>query len=87
MTSEIRKFIESHGAVICPTCKGEGEYDIFAGHYYSETCSNCQGKGIVKSLKKQKHRKKCSICNGRGGVGCCDKKGYLEWETFEIYKS
>lgn len=86
MTKEIKNFIESQGLLICPTCEGEGEYETFCGHYTSETCSNCQGKGIIRSLNKQTHKKECRICNGRGGLGCCDHKGFHEWESFEIYE-
>jgi hypothetical protein len=89
MTKEIKNFIKSQGLLICPTCEGDGDYEIFCGHYTSTTCSNCQGKGIIKSLNREKHQKKCSICNGReGGCGGCDRhpKGLIEWESFEIYK-
>jgi DnaJ-class molecular chaperone len=85
MTSEIKKFIESQGLLICPTCGGEGTYETFYGHYSSETCSSCQGKGIIRSLNKQKHRKECVICNGRGCLGGCNHRGYHEWESFELY--
>lgn len=47
-------------------------------------CYDCGGKGIIKSLKKQKHRKECSICNGSGGIGCCNSRGYHEWESYEF---
>ena len=46
----------------------------------------CDSEGVVKSLNKQKHKKTCSICSGRGGLGCCDKKGFYEWESFELIK-
>ena len=32
MTPEIKKVIESTGAVICPKCDGEGEVGTFCGH-------------------------------------------------------
>lgn len=83
MTSAIKKLIESTGAVICPHCNGEGEYESFCGHYTTEYCRMCGGNGVVKSLKKIKVRKDCVICNGRGCLGGCNHKGYREWETFE----
>ena len=89
MTQEIKKFIESQGLLICPSCSGEGEYDSFCGHYVSESCSSCMGKGIIRSLNKQKQQKKCVICNGRkGGCGGCNfhANGLIEWETFEPYE-
>jgi hypothetical protein len=46
----------------------------------------CAGNGIIKSFNKQKHKKVCTICQGRGGLGCCDKKGFLEWESYELIK-
>jgi DnaJ-class molecular chaperone len=88
MTSETKKFIQSQGLLVCPTCDGEGEYDSFCGHYTSETCSDCQGKGIIRSLTKQIHSKVCIICHGReGGCGGCNfhPSGLIEWESFEIY--
>jgi DnaJ-class molecular chaperone len=86
MTNEIKKFIESHGLLICPQCEGEGEVGYFCGHDSTQNCSACGGKGIIKSLNKQLHRKTCVVCRGRGGIGCCDERGYQEWESFEIYK-
>jgi hypothetical protein len=87
MTKEIKKFIESHGALICPSCEGEGEVGYFCGHDTITKCSKCAGKGLVASLKKQKQSKKCIICNGRdGGCGGCDShpKGLIEWESYEL---
>jgi len=89
MTNAIIKLIESTGALICPTCDGEGEVGYFCGHDSTTTCYNCEGNGVVKSLKKQKHKKKCSICNGRGaksGCGGCGDKGFHEWESYELLK-
>jgi DnaJ-class molecular chaperone len=88
MTQEIRDFLKQHGALVCPTCDGEGEYNTFSGHYHSNNCSSCSGKGLVKSLNSQKHQKQCDICKGReGGCGGCNKhpKGLIEWESYEIY--
>jgi hypothetical protein len=44
----------------------------------------CDGQGIIKSLNTQKHRKTCVICGGKGGPGCCDNRGYQEWESYEL---
>lgn len=87
MTNAIKKLIKSAGAVICPHCNGEGEYESFCGHYMTTSCHSCCGNGIVKSLKKLKKRKTCSICNGKGGPGCCENRGYQEWEIFEPFVS
>lgn len=73
--------IESTGAIICPRCNGEGE--VGYGHT-TEHCYTCNSDGVVKSLKKIKRLKTCTICNGKGGKGCCENKGYQEWETFEF---
>jgi DnaJ-class molecular chaperone len=89
MTKEIKQFIKSHGALVCPSCEGEGEVEYFCGHYTTNKCRNCAGKGLVASLKKQKQSKKCIICNGRdGGCGGCNSnpKGLIEWESYEIYQ-
>lgn len=83
MNQYAQKIIEKLGLIICPDCGGEGEYEYFCGHETTTTCSKCEGKGIVKSLNIQKRRKKCVICDGRGGEGCCEKKGYIEWEIYE----
>jgi hypothetical protein len=86
MTSTIKSIVESAGFLICPHCEGNGEIGYFCGHESYTNCYMCAGEGVVKSLNKQKHRKTCSICSGRGGLGCCDKKGFREWETFELIK-
>ncbi len=83
MTETCKKIIESAGFLICPFCEGEGEIGYFCGHESSTNCSMCGGEGVVKSLKKQKNKKICDICSGRGGLGCCDNKGFYEWESFE----
>lgn len=85
MTIAIRNLIETCGLLVCPYCEGEGDIQTFCGHESTETCRMCAGRGIIKSLKKQKHKKTCSICGGKGGKGCCDNKGFREWESFEIY--
>jgi hypothetical protein len=87
MTEDLKKFVESHGALVCPICKGEGEIGYFCGHEITENCSMCAGKGIIASLKTQKQSKKCRICNGRdGGCGGCNSnpKGLIEWESYEL---
>jgi DnaJ-class molecular chaperone len=84
MTATCKKIIESAGFFICPFCKGEGEIGYFCGHESSTNCYMCGGKGVIKSLKKQKNKKTCDICGGRGGLGCCDNKGFHEWESFEL---
>lgn len=90
MTEKIKEFIKSHGALVCPSCEGEGELLFFGGRHniYSLTeCIDCAGNGLVASLKKQKQSKKCNICNGRdGGCGGCNShpKGLIEWETYEL---
>jgi len=81
MTSAIKRLIESTGAIICPRCNEEGE---FGYGYSTEHCYMCNSNGVVKSLKKVKHRKTCKICHGNGGKGCCEYRGYHEWETFEL---
>lgn len=83
MTKTIKQLIESTGAIVCPTCNGEGEYGSFCGHETTETCCMCCGRGVVKSLKKVKLRKDCIICNGKGCLGGCNHKGYHEWDIFE----
>jgi DnaJ-class molecular chaperone len=90
MTKEIRDFLKRYGALECPACDGNGEYDVFSGHHHSETCSECAGKGLVKSLNRQQNQKKCVICNGRArGCGGCDHhpKGMIEWGSYEIFKA
>jgi DnaJ-class molecular chaperone len=84
MTKAIEKIIESSELLICPNCAGTGEIPSWCGHEVSEMCYMCEGAGVVKSLDKQKHRKTCMICGGRGGPGCCDNKGYIEWESYEL---
>jgi hypothetical protein len=84
MTNAIKQVIANSGLLICPTCNGEGEIGYFCGHETTSTCYDCQGNGIVKSLNKQKQRYSCRICNGRGGPGCCDNKGFREFETWEL---
>jgi hypothetical protein len=86
MTKTIKSIIESAGFLFCPCCDGTGEVDDFCGHIITSYCLDCDGHGIIRSLKKQKHKKTCSICGGRGGLGCCDKKGFREWESFELIK-
>jgi len=84
MTETIKRIIESIELRICPSCHGEGEIGYFCGHESTTNCYMCDGKGVIKSLKKQKHRRTCSICDGRGGLGCCNKKGFHEWESYEL---
>lgn len=86
MTAAIREIIQSAGFLLCPGCDGNGEVGYFCGHSTTETCYKCAGHGVVRSLEKQKHRKPCRICSGRGGLGCCDHKGYHEWESYELFK-
>ena len=86
MTDSIRKLIESNGLLMCPSCDGEGEVGYFCGHETTENCYMCGGQGIIRSLKKKRHRKTCSICRGEGGPGCCDNKGFQEWESYELIK-
>lgn len=83
----IEKIVRASGFLFCPDCNGTGENDYFCGHTVTTDCMMCGGHGVIKSLKKQKHRKQCSICSGRGGLGCCDKKGYYEWESYELIDS
>lgn len=87
MTPTIKSIIESAGFLFCPSCKGSGEVDYFCGHNVTTDCIWCAGHGIIKSLNKQKHRKTCSICSGRGGLGCCDKRGFHGWESYELVKN
>jgi len=87
MTPEIKKLIESTGAVICPKCDGEGDLNSFCGHETTENCYWCAGRGVVKSLKKQTHKKDCVICGGKGCAGGCEWRGYHEWETFELFSA
>lgn len=84
MTSTIKSLIRSAGMQVCPACSGEGEVGYFCGHEITTDCIMCNGHGVVRSLKKQNHLKPCEICEGRGG-GCCDKKGYQKWETYELF--
>jgi hypothetical protein len=87
MTKELKKFVEAHGALGCPSCEGEGKIGYFCGHEITKDCSMCAGKGIIVSLKTQKQSKKCCICNGRdGGCGGCNShpKGLIEWESYEL---
>lgn len=84
MTNAIKQLIKSSGALVCPSCDGEGEVGYFCGHETTTTCYRCAGKGVIKSLNKQKHRKTCSICQGRGGKGCCENRGFQEWESYEL---
>jgi len=87
MTKELKKFVEAHGALVCPSCEGEGKIGYFCGHEITKDCSMCAGKGIIVSLKTQKQSKKCCICNGRdGGCGGCNShpKGLIEWESYEL---
>lgn len=86
MTAAIRQIIEASGHKFCPNCYGSGEVDSFCGHTVTKDCQMCAGHGVVKSLRKRKHKKICSICSGRGGIGCCNKKGYHEWESFELFE-
>jgi len=85
MTDTIIQIIKNAGLIVCPGCDGSGEIDTFCGHYSLEVCYMCDGHGVIKSLKKQKHRKTCFICNGNGGIGCCNDKGFHEWESYELY--
>jgi hypothetical protein len=87
MTPTIKSIVESAGFLFCPSCKGSGTVTIFCGHDVDIDCAWCSGHGLVKSLNKQKHRTPCTICDGRGGLGCCNKKGYHDWESFELIKN
>ena len=87
MTSAIQQIVKASGFLFCPNCNGSGEVTYFCGHNVDEDCVWCAGHGIIKSLKKQKHQKKCFICSGRGGIGCCDKKGFHEWESYELFNT
>jgi DnaJ-class molecular chaperone len=84
MTTSIKNILLSRGFLICPSCDGEGEVDYFCGHESSSTCYDCAGHGVILSLKKVKQRKDCTICKGKGGLGCCNHKGYQEWESYEL---
>jgi hypothetical protein len=84
MTPTIKSIVEKAGFLFCPSCEGSGEVTYFCGHDVTSDCAWCAGHGIIKSLNKQKHRKTCSICSGRGGLGCCDKRGFQEWESYEL---
>jgi len=86
VTPTIKKIIKSNGLLICPSCDGEGEIGHFCGHETTEDCYMCDGQGVVRSLKKQKHRRICLICGGRGGLGCCDHKGFHEWESYKLFE-
>jgi DnaJ-class molecular chaperone len=51
---EIRKLIKKleKQEKTCPTCKGEGEFEVSAGsHSYFEDCSKCNGKGVISNEK------------------------------------
>jgi DnaJ-class molecular chaperone len=88
MTSAIKNLIEkANNLLICPSCRGEGEVDYFCGHYTTTSCEMCAGNGIIKSLKKQKHQEVCIICRGKGGPGCCDNRGFQEWESYELFEN
>jgi len=76
-----------NGAIVCPSCDGEGEVGSFCGHETIESCFWCAGKGMVKSLNRQIHRKNCVICGGEGCAGGCDWKGFREWESYELWNS
>lgn len=84
MTKKIRELIQASGRTICPRCGGTGEITTFCGHDIQEECHWCDGNGVVKSTKKVKKRDPCHICGGRGGPGCCNNKGYHEYETYEL---
>jgi hypothetical protein len=85
MTDAIGNILKENGLLICPSCRGEGEIGYFCGHETTTMCYMCAGNGVIRSTKKQKHRKPCSICAGRGGRGCCDNKGFHEWESYELF--
>jgi DnaJ-class molecular chaperone len=87
MTRFIKDFIKSQNLLVCLACDGEGEVGYFCGHDITTKCYHCDGNGIIRSLKKEKHRRECSICKGKGGLGCCDNKGYLKWESYELVDS
>jgi hypothetical protein len=57
----------------------------FCGHETTTTCCMCNDHGVIRSTKKQKHRKTCLICKGRGGPGCCENRGFQEWESYELF--
>jgi|AntRauTorcE11898_2_1112593.scaffolds.fasta_scaffold01566_1 hypothetical protein len=86
MTPKQKEILENQGFIICPNCMGSGEFTAFCGHDIEVACNWCDGDGIVNSLNKQRHTATCNICSGRGGPGCCDNRGYQEWETFELLK-
>jgi len=85
MTDAVRSIIKASGLLICPSCDGEGETGYFCGHETTTTCYMCAGNGVIRSTQKQRHRKTCSICGGRGGPGCCNNKGFHEWESYELF--
>jgi len=86
MTRFIKDFIKSQNLLVCPSCDGEGEVGYFCGHESTTNCYHCDGNGMIRSLKKVKQRKECRICEGKGGLGCCDNKGYHEWESYELLR-
>jgi DnaJ-class molecular chaperone len=84
MNNAIRRIAEASGLLVCPSCNGEGEVDYFCGHESTETCHDCGGQGVIISLNKQKHKETCVICKGGGGPGCCNNRGFQEWESYEL---
>lgn len=84
MTVSIEKAIESLGFLICPSCRGEGNFESWTGHDSRSTCHCCGGHGMIRSLKKVKQRKDCIICQGKGCLGGCNHRGYQEWESYEL---
>ena len=87
MTATQEKIIKDQGFLPCPNCEGSGEITSFCGHEVVEGCCMCAGHGVVRSLQREKHKKPCGICEGQGGPGCCENKGFHEWESFELVTS
>ena len=84
MTNAIKKLIEFCGALICPSCNGEGEVQEFCGHYVDFDCERCDGNGIIKSTKLVTYSKTCVYCSGKGCRQCYDS-GYVESEKYELF--
>lgn len=84
MTKTIKQLIESCGALICPSCNGEGEAREFCGHYVDFACETCDENGIIKSTKLVTYLKTCLYCGGRG-CRKCDDSGYMESEKYELF--
>lgn len=83
-----------HGRVLCPRCKGTGNYKKTCSHcngtggYYKSRCVYCSGNGYTEDYVFGSGRQHCITCNGTGYVenNCqwCGGTGY-ESETCDIY--